>query len=72
MFMRPFYVNIFVIFIYKSKLDMSKRKTSICMDDFMNDINDWLGEESDNAAEDDFHEVVGDDNEKKNPSEKIW
>ena len=65
------YIYIHFMYIYKSKLDMSKRKTSICMDDVMNDINAWLGEESDDAAEDDFHEVVGDDNEKMDPSEKI-
>ena len=37
--MRPFYVYIFVIVIYKSKLDMSKRKSSRGIDDVMNDIN---------------------------------
>ena len=69
--MRPFYVYIFVIVIYKSKLDMSKRKTSMGIDDVMNDINAWLGEESDDEAEDDLHEVVGDENEEIDPSEKI-
>ena len=68
--MRPFYVYIFVIVIYKSKLDMSKRKTSMDIDDVMNDINAWLGEESDYGAEDDLHEVVGDENEEIDPSEK--
>lgn len=68
--MRPFYVYIFVIVIYKSKLDMSKRKTSMGIDDVMNDINAWLGEESDDEAEDDLHEVVGDENEEIDPSEK--
>ena len=43
--MRPFYVYIFVIVIYKSKLDTSKRKPLIGIDDVMNDINAWLGEE---------------------------
>ena len=37
--MRPFYVYMFVIVIYKSKLAMSKRKTSMGIDDVMNDIN---------------------------------
>ena len=30
---------------------MSKRKTSMGIDDVMNDINTWLGEESDDEAE---------------------
>ena len=64
--MRPFYGYIFVLVIYKSKLDMSKRKTSMGIDDVMNDINAWLGDE----AEDDLHEVVGDENEEIDPSEK--
>ena len=33
--MWPFYVYIFVIVIYKSKLDMSKRKTLMGIDDVM-------------------------------------
>ena len=49
---------------------MSKRKTSMGIDDVMNDINAWLGEESDDEAEDDLHEVVGDENEEIDPSEK--
>ena len=68
--MRPFHVYIFVIVIYKGKLDMSKRKTSMDIDDVMNHINAWLGEESDDEAEDDLHEVVGDENEEIDPSEK--
>ena len=68
--MRPFYVYLFVIVIYKSKLDMSKRKTSMGIDHVMNDINAWLGEESDDEAEDDLHKVAGDENEEIDPSEK--
>ena len=49
---------------------MSKRKTSMGIDDIMNDINAWLGEESDDEAEDDLHQVVGDENEEIDPSEK--
>ena len=49
---------------------MFKRKTSMGIDDVMNDINAWLGEESDDEAEDDLHEVVGDENEEIDPSEK--
>ena len=49
---------------------MSKRKTSMGIDDVMNDINAWLGEESDDEAEDDLHEVVDDENEEIDPSEK--
>ena len=68
--MGPFYVYIFVTVKCKSKLDISKRKTSMGIDDVMNDINAWLGEESDDEAEDDLHEVVGDENEEIGPSEK--
>ena len=67
--MRPFNVYIFVVVIYKSKLDMSKRKTSVDID-VMNDINAWVREESDDEAERDLHEVVGDENEKIDPSAK--
>ena len=42
---------------------MSKTKTSMGIDDVMNDISSWLGEESDDEAEDDLPEVVGDENE---------
>ena len=49
---------------------MSKRKSSMGIDDVMNDINAWLGEESDDEAEDDLLEVVGDENEEIDPSEK--
>ena len=69
--MRPFYfIHIFVIIIYKSKLDISKRKTSMGIVDVMSDINFGLGGESDDKAEDDLHEVVGDENEEIDPSEK--
>ena len=68
--MRPFNVYMFVVVIYKSKLDMSKRKTSVDIDDVMNDINAWVREESDVEAESDLHEVVGDENEKIDPSAK--
>ena len=41
------------------------------IDDVINDINAWLGEESDGEVEDDLHEVVGDENEEIDPHEKI-
>ena len=68
--MRPFNGYMFVVVIYKSKLDMSKRKTSVDIDDVMNDINAWVREESDDEAESDLHEVVGDEKEKIDPSAK--
>ena len=40
------------------------------IDDVMNDINAWLGEESVDQSEDDLHEVVGDENEEIDPCEK--
>ena len=49
---------------------MPKRKNLMGIDDVMNDISAWLGEESDDEAKDDLHEVVGDKNEEIDPSEK--
>ena len=40
------------------------------IDDVVNDINAWLGEQSDDIVEDDLHEIVGDKNEGIDPSEK--
>ena len=41
---------------------MSKRKSSMDIDDVMNDINKWL-EDSDDETEDDLNEANGDENE---------
>ena len=49
---------------------MSKRKSSMDIDDVMNDINKWL-DDSDDEAEDDLNEVNGDEeNEEILPSEQ--
>ena len=48
---------------------MSKRKSSLDINDVMNDINKWL-HDSDDEAEDDLNEVNGDEeNEEILPSE---
>ena len=49
---------------------MSKRKSSMDIDDVMNDINKWLNDSYD-EAEDDLNEVNGDEeNEEILPSEQ--
>ena len=49
---------------------MSKRKSSLDINDVMNDINKWL-HDSDDEAEDDLNEVNGDEeNEEILPSEQ--
>ena len=49
---------------------MSKRKSSIDIDDVMNDIDKWLSDSND-EAEDDLNEVIGDEkNEEIFPSEQ--
>ena len=48
---------------------MSKRKSSLDINDVMNDVNKWL-HDSDDEAEDDLNEVNGDEeNEEILPSE---
>ena len=49
---------------------MSKRKSSMGIDDVMNDMNKWF-DDSDNETEDDLNEVNGDEkNEEIIPSEQ--
>ena len=49
---------------------MSKRKSTMDIDDLVNDINKWL-DDSDDEAEDDLNEVKGaEENEEILPSEQ--